>query len=72
MHIQPGIRVPFVLNVNSERRRQLWVFRGKHEVEGHRGTGRREGVQLFSLIHAAAESDDIPHVSATLKGHCAV
>ncbi|XP_010785968.1 metalloreductase STEAP4-like [Notothenia coriiceps] len=26
MHIQPGIRVPFVLNVNTERYRQLWVL----------------------------------------------
>lgn len=25
MHIQPGIRVPFVLNVNTKRCRQLWV-----------------------------------------------
>lgn len=26
MHIQPGIRVPFVLNVNPERCRQLWIL----------------------------------------------
>ena len=26
MHIQPGIRVLFVLNVNTERYRQLWVL----------------------------------------------